>query len=67
MAEAGKKKKDAGRDIKAIQALLQKHEENLEAAAKSARELHGFLDRCAIRYEDELGVDLRSVIPKDPQ
>ena len=65
MAATGKKK-DAARDIKALQTLLKNHEKNLDAAAASARKLHGFLDRCGIRYEDDLGVDLRTVIPKDP-
>lgn len=58
--------KDAARDIKILARLLKKHEENLEAAAKSARRVHGHLERCAGLYGDDLGIDIASVIPKDP-
>jgi len=54
------------RDLKTLQRLLRKAEADQEQACKSQRAVHGFLDRMGERYGEDLGVDVQSVIPKDP-
>lgn len=53
-------------DLKTLKRLVERHEADLDRAQQSAKRLHAFLDRCAGRYGEDLGVDIQSVIPKDP-
>ncbi len=54
------------KDIRKIKKALDKAEADLTAAHESLQKLHGLLERCAVRHQDTLGVEVQSVIPKDP-
>jgi len=54
------------RDIKTLQRLLLKAEKKQQEACAAQLSVHTFLARMGERYGSDLGVDVQSVVPKDP-
>ncbi len=54
------------KDIQAIAKAMQKAEKAQRKATRLLLRAHKIMEACAIKHKDVIGVDVRSVVPKNP-